>query len=130
TPITDVSHVASVGAPRLARWFVGTALPLLVSNADREELTMTALGAGTALSTLHSLGRAVLLLHGHKHVPTARLLSGMTRTCGDVLLASAGSGGRREALSGLGHPEAARLWPSFNSVELSSAGTRIESVSF
>ena len=53
--------------PRSARWLLGKALPTLVSNADREELTMTALGAGTALSTLHTFGRPVLLLHGHKH---------------------------------------------------------------
>lgn len=32
----------------------------------REEL-----GAGTALSTLHTLGRAVLVLHGHKHYATS-----------------------------------------------------------
>ena len=130
TPVTDVSHVDAVGAPQLARWLVGKALPALVSNADREELTMTALGAGTALSTLHAFGRAVLLLHGHKHVPTARLVCGMTRDCGDVLLASAGSAGRREALDALGHPDAARLWPSFNRVELSEGHVRIESVSF
>ncbi len=98
TPVTDTSHIDSVGTPRLTRWLVGQALPALVSNADREELTMTALGAGTALSTLHAFGRAVLLLHGHKHVPTARLVRGMTRHCGDVLLASAGSAGHRERL--------------------------------
>jgi 3',5'-cyclic AMP phosphodiesterase CpdA len=130
TPVTDVSHVDQVGTPRLMRWLVGKALPTLVSNADREELTMTALGAGTALSTLHAFGRAVLLLHGHKHVPTARLVCGMTRDCGDVLVASAGSAGRRESLDGLGHPDAARLWPSFNRVELSEGYVRIDSVSF
>jgi 3',5'-cyclic AMP phosphodiesterase CpdA len=130
TPITDVSHVDSVGAPRVMRWLVSRALPALVSNADREELTMTALGAGTALSTLHSFGRAVLLLHGHKHVPTARLVCGMTGDCGDVLLASAGSAGRREALDALGHADAARLWPSFNRVDLSEERVRVESVSF
>jgi 3',5'-cyclic AMP phosphodiesterase CpdA len=130
TPVTDTSHIDSAGTPRLTRWLVGQALPALVSNADREELTMTALGAGTALSTLHSFGRAVLLLHGHKHVPTARLVRGMTRYCGDVLLASAGSAGRRERLDAIGHPDAARLWPSFNRVEFSEDRVRVESVSF
>jgi 3',5'-cyclic AMP phosphodiesterase CpdA len=130
TPVTDTSHIDSVGTPRLTRWLVGQALPALVSNADREELTMTALGAGTALSTLHAFGRAVLLLHGHKHVPTARLVRGMTRHCGDVLLASAGSAGHRERLDAAGHPDAARLWPSFNCVELSEDRVRVESVSF
>jgi len=130
TPITDISHVDSVGAPRLARWFVGTALPTLVANADREELTMTALGAGTALSTLHSFARAVLLLHGHKHVPTARLVRGMTQGCGDVLVASAGSAGRRERVHPGHDPDAVLLWPSFNVVEFSEDYVRLESVSF
>src|SRR5450432_3803422 len=98
TPITDVSHVDMVGTPRPVRWLVRTVLPALVSYGDREELTMTALGAGTALSALHSFGRAVLLLHGHKHVPTARLLRGMTSGCGDLLLVSAGSAGRSEGV--------------------------------
>jgi 3',5'-cyclic AMP phosphodiesterase CpdA len=130
TPITDLSRVDSVGAQRLTRWLLGTALPVLVSNADREELTMTALGAGTALSTLHTFEHAVLFLHGHKHVPTARLLCGMTLDAGDVLLASAGSAGRREAVTALRHPEAARLWPSFNRVDLSGERVVIQSVSF
>ncbi len=138
TPITDVSHVESVGAPRLTRWLVGTALPAIVSNADREELTMTALGAGTALSTLQSFGRAVLLLHGHKHVPTARLLRGMADGSGDLLLAAAGSAGRRERVHAMRDPDAVRLWPSFNLVRLVQDGggegggerAHVESVSF
>src|SRR5258708_4997604 len=130
TPITDVSRVDAAGTSRMGRWLLGTALPALVSHADREELTMTALGAGTALSTLHTLGRAVLLLHGHKHVPTARLVCGMTGDGGDVRLASAGSAGRREPVTGLGHPDAARLWPSFNRVELDADRARVQSVSF
>jgi 3',5'-cyclic AMP phosphodiesterase CpdA len=83
TPLTDVSSIDSARTPRLLRWLVRRVLPALVSYGDREELTMTALGAGTALSTLHAFGRAVLLLHGHKHVPTTRLLAGMTEGCGD-----------------------------------------------
>jgi predicted MPP superfamily phosphohydrolase len=129
TPITDVSHVDLVGTPRPVRWLVRHALPALVSNADREELTMTALGAGTALSAMHSFGRAVLLLHGHKHVPTARLVRGLGLECGDLILASAGSAGRAEGVSST-QPNPARLWPSFNLVRLSEASVHIEAVSF
>jgi hypothetical protein len=114
----------------MVRWLVGTALPALVSYGDREELTMTALGAGTALSSLHAFGRAVLLLHGHKHVPTARLLAGMTDGCGDVLIASAGSAGTRERIHASRHPDAVRLWPSFNLVFLSEQDVQVESLSF
>jgi 3',5'-cyclic AMP phosphodiesterase CpdA len=130
TPLTDVSHIDSAGSNRLARWVVRTVLPTLVSYGDREELTMTALGAGTALTTLHTLGRAVLLLHGHKHVPTARLVTGMSDGCGDVLIASAGSAGTRERVHESRHPDAARLWPSFNLVHLSATDVRIEALAF
>jgi 3',5'-cyclic AMP phosphodiesterase CpdA len=129
TPITDISHVEMAGIPRPIRWLVRSALPALVSNADREELTMTALGAGTALSALHTFGRAVLLLHGHKHVPTARLLRGLEGTSGDLILASAGSAGRAEAVDTT-QPNPARLWPSFNLVELTNEGVRVEALSF
>jgi hypothetical protein len=112
------------------RWLVGKALPALISNADREELTMTALGAGTALSTLNSFGRAVLLLHGHKHVPTARLLRGLTEHCGDLLIVSAGSAGLRERVHATRDPDAARLWPALNLVELDADGVRVEALSF
>jgi len=130
TPITDVSAVDHTGAPRAARWLLRVAVPALVSNADREELTMTALGAGTALSTLHTFGRPVILLHGHKHVPTARVLRGMTSACGDLLLASAGTAGRRERVHATRDPDAARLWPSFNVMALDGEDVRIDSVSF
>ena len=130
TPVTDVSHVDSLRAPRALRFFVGKVLPALVSNADREELTMTALGAGTALSTLNAFGRAVLLLHGHKHVPTARLLSGLTEDASDVLIASAGTAGLRERVHATRHPDAARLWPAFNLVELDASRVRVEALSF
>jgi hypothetical protein len=105
-------------------------VPALVSNADREELTMTALGAGTALSALHTFGRAVVLLHGHKHMPTGRLLRGMTDGCGDILLASAGTAGRRERVHATRDPDAARLWPSFNVVALAEHQVKIDAVSF
>jgi len=129
TPITDVSHVDMVGTPRPVRWLVRNALPALVSNADREELTMTALGAGTALSALHAFGRAVLLLHGHKHVPTVRLLCGLGDDGGDLILASAGSAGRSEGVYST-QPNPARLWPSFNLVQLGADSVAIEALSF
>jgi hypothetical protein len=126
-----VSFIDSTGSmPRAVRWLLGKVLPTIVSNADREELTMTALGAGTALSTLHTFGRAVLLLHGHKHFPTARLLRGLVEESGDVLVASAGSGGKRERLHGTHDPDAVRLWPSFNVVRIEGERVTIESVSF
>jgi 3',5'-cyclic AMP phosphodiesterase CpdA len=131
TPLTDVSFIdSSTSMPRVARWMLGEALPTVVANADREELTMTALGAGTALSTLHSFGRAVLLLHGHKHFPTARLVRGLTAGSGDVLIASAGSGGRRERMHEAQDPETASLWPSFNIVRMDGDRVAVEVVSF
>jgi 3',5'-cyclic AMP phosphodiesterase CpdA len=130
TPITDISYVDAVGGSRVIRWLVNTVAPTLVSNADREELTMTAMGAGTALSTLHTFGRPVLLLHGHKHFPTARLLLGMTDGCGDLLIVSAGSAGRRERVQATHDPDAARVWPSFNVVKMEGGVFDIASVSF
>lgn len=132
TPVTDVSFINSGSSISrgLPGWLLGRALPTIVANADREELTMTALGAGTALSTLHSFGRAVLLLHGHKHFPTARLVRGLTKDSGDVLIASAGSGGRRERVDATHDPEAASLWPSFNVARMDGDRVEIEVVSF
>ncbi|HTV21128.1 MAG TPA: metallophosphoesterase, partial [Polyangiaceae bacterium] len=88
TPLTDVGVVKVDKTPQLVRWGVEHLLPTLIANADREEMTMTALGAGTALSTFHALGRAVLVLHGHKHYATARLSSGLAEGQGDVLIVS------------------------------------------
>ena len=130
TPLTDVSRIDANGSARVTRWMLGTALPALISNADHEELTMTALGAGTALSMLHSFGRPVLLLHGHKHFPTARLLRGLNRGSGDVLLASAGSAGRRERVHADRHPDDARLWPSFNLVAMDGPAIKVQALSF
>jgi len=129
TPVTDISHIDMVGTPRIVRWLVQSVLPKLFSHADREELTMTALGAGTALSALHSFERAVLLLHGHKHVPTARMLRGLDSRSGDLILVSAGSAGRSEGVYST-QPNPARLWPSFNLVEISEERLRVEALSF
>jgi 3',5'-cyclic AMP phosphodiesterase CpdA len=130
TPLTDVSQIDSGGTRRAARWVIDSVLPALVSYGDREEITMTALGAGTVLSTLHTLGRAVVLLHGHKHVPTARLVTGMSDNCGDVLIASAGSAGTRERVHATRHPDAARLWPSFNLLRIADDSVDVQSVAF
>lgn len=131
TPVTDVSFIGAGRAmARLPRWLLGKALPSLVANADREELTMTALGAGTALSTLHTFRRPVLLLHGHKHFPTARLVRGLADSSGDVLIVSAGSAGLRERLDATQDPEAASLWPSFNVLTIEGDSVRVQAVSF
>lgn len=90
---------------------------------------MTALGAGTALSTRHALNRAVLVLHGHKHYATARLLSGITESQGDVMLVSAGSCGTVQSWYPTTAKDAATLWPSFNWIELDPERITTESVS-
>ncbi len=131
TPLTDVGSIDMATAAGVLRWGVKRLLPQLIANADKEELTMTALGAGTAISTLHELGRAVLVLHGHKHYATARMLHGMIETQGDVLIVSAGSCGMAEAWNPAANRDAARLWPSFNILELHEDGLLdVEMLSF
>lgn len=131
TPLTDVSFIGlGRTMSRFPRWLLSKALPALVANADREELTMTALGAGTALSTLHMFGRPVVLLHGHKHFPTARLVRGLGEASGDVLITSAGSAGQRERLHATQDPEAASLWPSFNVLRIDGGDLSVQTVSF
>jgi len=130
TPITDFDPIETKGRPRLFRWGVQELLPRLVANADREEWMMTALGAGTALSTLHSLGRAVLVLHGHKHNATARVLDATLEQQGDVVITSAGSAGTAQTVKQTASRRAARIWPSFNVVELDEDALGVEAVSF
>jgi 3',5'-cyclic AMP phosphodiesterase CpdA len=131
TPITDLGVIeVEENTPRWLRWGIERALPKLVANADREELTMTALGAGTALSTLHTLGRAVLVLHGHKHYATSRLLDGTVQGHGDVLVVSAGSCGTAQRWSSGETQNAARLWPSFNVIDWRGEDLSIDTVSF
>lgn len=129
TPITDLARIHGTSLPGILRWLLDTALPAVIANADREELMMTALGAGSALSTLNALGRAVLVMHGHKHYPTARLLRGLTPADGDVLLTSAGSAGTVQYWDGT-TGEGARIWPSFNLVEIDEASVSVEKVAF
>ncbi len=130
TPITDVGEIVVHGRGRIVQALVKHALPWLVPNADREEITMTALGAGSALTTLHTLGRAVMVLHGHKHYPTARLLKGTGSGEGDVLVLGAGSCGTSEQWAASTLADAPKLWPSFNVVELDGAQLRAQSVAF
>ena len=91
---------------------------------------MTALRAGTALSTLHTLGRAVFVLHGHKHYATGRLLVGTFVGHGDVLIVSAGSAGTAQSWAQHETQNAARLWPSFNVIDWNGPDLRIDTVSF
>jgi 3',5'-cyclic AMP phosphodiesterase CpdA len=130
TPLTDLGPVELESAPAIVRWGVQRLLPDLIAHADREELTMTALGAGTALSTLHTLGRSVLAIHGHKHYATARMLDGMSEAHGDVLLVSAGSAGLAQTWHDQSALGDARLWPSFNTISLEGDQLAIDTWSF
>jgi 3',5'-cyclic AMP phosphodiesterase CpdA len=129
TPVTDKGRIETEGKSWLVRAAVA-ALPRLVSYGDREEIFMTAYGAGTAVSLLHALGRAVVVLHGHKHYPTARLLKGTIEGDGDVLFASAGSAGLSEAWKPELQPKLMHLWPSFNIARLGPDRLDIETVAF
>lgn len=129
TPLTDLGPIEVSRSPGPVRWLVERGLPRLLANGDREELFMTALGAGTALSTLQALGRPVLVLHGHKHYAATRLLGGTRAGQGDVLIASAGSAGVAQTWSPEG-TDAARLWPSFNTIELEHDQIAIEQIAF
>lgn len=125
TPVTDRSRIDTSGLSWpwgcLAGWLLGL-LARLVTNVDHEELMMTAFGAGTALSLLHAFRRPVMILHGHKHVATARLLVGPSDEDGDLVLASAGSAGLRENWNSTEREEAGvPIWPSFNVVTLDDA---------
>lgn len=118
TPMTDLQRSGSGRFTEgFAKWATQTGLRAaraIISNVDREELTMTAMGAGTVLSCMHTMRRPVLVLHGHKHYPTARLLKGIRYGENDVALLSAGSAGVTET------PDARLLsvWPSFNAMRI------------
>lgn len=130
TPVTDLSHIELGRLPRSVGFLFEHGLRHVIAHGDREELTMTALGAGTALSTLCSFGRPVLVLHGHKHYPTARLLKGVRRDEGDILIGSAGSSARAERWRPTELPKEAQVWPSFNRVQIDGPRVSIESISF
>jgi 3',5'-cyclic AMP phosphodiesterase CpdA len=125
TPITDTTVINTEGRPWLQRLLVGNLMPRLFSNANREEVSMTALGAGSALSTLQTLGRPVLVLHGHKHYATVRLLKGLGGDA-DLLISSAGTCGMAEGLTGGDFAEAPKIWPSINFVTIENERVDIE----
>lgn len=131
TPLADFDPIRTNGGSSLVRWGISELLPRLVAHADREEWMMAALGAGTALSVLHSLGRPVVVLHGHKHYATARMLSATELGQGDVVTISAGSAGIAEP-AGMreGSTRSPRRWPSFNVIELGRDSLSVERIAF
>lgn len=130
TPVTDTDPIDADERSSFVRWGVTELLPRLLAHADREEWMMTALGAGSALGALHDLGRAVLVLHGHKHNATARSLDATAEDQGDVLIASAGSAGTAGSVRHAATHRAARVWPSFNVVELEPESVAIDTAAF
>ena len=125
TPVTDRGSIDVGMLEGVYRFFARMllrGLGRLVANIDHEEIMMTAMGAGTALSILHSLKRPVLVLHGHKHYPGARLLTGVGEADGDIVLLSAGSAGLLENWNVNEREEkGVPIWPSFNVVTLGSS---------
>ncbi|MFO0577652.1 MAG: metallophosphoesterase [Polyangia bacterium] len=133
TPVTDT--VAAGGGAELAalpRFLLHKVAPWLIAHGDREELFMTALGSGSALSLLHALRRPVVVLHGHKHCPAARLVRSPEVGSGDVLLVSAGSAGLAERWSTEGADEdrPMTMWPSYNLVTYSDRAFHVQTVAF
>jgi 3',5'-cyclic AMP phosphodiesterase CpdA len=130
TPLTDLSRIDTDTQSRVLQWLAKHVLAGIISNADHEEWMMTALGAGTALSTLHTLERAIVVLHGHKHYPTVRALRGTTEAAGDLMLVAAGSAGLVLSWDAVNDAEAARLWPSFNVIDIDAETLAVDSVAF
>lgn len=128
TPITDLTAIPFHKAGFFKRLAGQEGLRRLVGFGDREEVFMTALGAGSFLSSLHALGSAVLVLHGHKHYPVVRVSSGTHPADGDVILASAGSAGVSEGFEAAG--ATTDLWPSFNIVTLDRDRVSMDVLSF
>jgi Calcineurin-like phosphoesterase len=129
TPVTDRGRIQTKSVGWLKRATIERLVPWFVTHGDHEELTMTALGAGTAISVLHALGRPVIVLHGHKHYSAVRLLAGPHDGDGDLLVAGAGSAGMAEAWEPTEGTLGAAIWPSFNVLTL-GASTLVERVRF
>jgi hypothetical protein len=127
------SPVTDLGTIRTATWIeniaCGKLLPALVANADHEELTMTALGSGTALVALQRLGRPVVVLHGHKHYPAVRLLRGTFRGHADVMILAAGAAGMATPI-GARVARSMMLWPSFNLLHVEGDRMTARTVAF
>lgn len=132
TPVTDTSAAGGDDLGALPRFLLHKVAPWLIAHGDREELFMTALGSGSALSLLHAMKRPVVILHGHKHCPAARLLRSPEDGSGDVLLVSAGSAGLAERWSTEGADEdrPMRLWPSYNLITYADRSLHVDTVAF
>lgn len=130
TPVTDTSRMDVNTTNQILRWLARNVLSAIVPYADHEEWMMTALGAGTALSTLAALGRPILVLHGHKHFPTVRNLTATSAGQGDVLLLSAGSAGLALPIGDADDENAAHLWPSFHVLTIEDDRVRAETVAY
>lgn len=128
TPITDVGVISFEKSNQLFRHIGPWLAKNVVGGGEREELFMTALGAGSFLSALHALGRPVLVLHGHKHYPVIRHSSSTEVDDGDVLLSSAGSATVSERYDAAG--TSVHLRPSFNVVRLTGHDVHIETHSY
>jgi predicted phosphodiesterase len=132
TPVTDTTAAGSAGAAPYLQILLHSVAPRLIAHADREELFMTALGAGSALSLLHAMRRPVVVLHGHKHCPSVRLLRSPEQGSGDVLLLGAGSAGLAERWSTEGADEdrPMKLWPSYNLISYRAGVLDVKAVAF
>lgn len=132
TPVTDTTAAGGTGTAPFLQFLLHSVAPRFIAHADREELFMTALGSGSALSLLHALKRPILVLHGHKHCPTVRLLRSPEQGSGDVLLVGAGSAGLAERWSTEGADEdrPMKLWPSYNLVSYSEGALEVQTVAF
>ena len=130
TPLTDIGLVHADNQPAIVKWGIQKLLPRVIANADREEVAMTALGAGTGLTMLHQMKRAVLVLHGHKHYAAARLLKGVSEPQGDVLIVSAGSCGVAQSWHPVNERYKSKLRPSFNLISLENNDLKVTKVEF
>jgi 3',5'-cyclic AMP phosphodiesterase CpdA len=130
TPVTDTARIDADTTNPVLRWLAMNVLAGLVSYADHEEWMMTALGAGSALTTLQAFGRPVFVLHGHKHYPTVRTLGASLVDQGDIVLLAAGSAGLALALDDGDEDDVARLWPSFHVLEVEGLAVRVETVAY
>ncbi len=130
TPVTDTARIDADTTNPVLRALAKDVLSRVISYADHEEWMMTALGAGSALSTLQSFGRPILVLHGHKHYPAVRVLQGSVHGQGDVVLLAGGSAGLALALDDGDEDDVARLWPSFHVLELEGADVRVRTIAY
>jgi 3',5'-cyclic AMP phosphodiesterase CpdA len=130
TPVTDTARIDADTTNPALRWLAKHALAGLIPYADHEEWMMTALGAGSALTTLQAFGRPIFVLHGHKHYPTVRVLRASLVGQGDVVLLSAGSAGLALPLDDGDEDDVARLWPSFHVLEIDGTAVRVETIAY